>query len=113
MMFKRRKSLPALLALILGLILVFAGGACAIMRITTLEVTGMLVGIDESINPPEITLDVDGEPASGHLVRNCVFRDERGRELSQKDFADRYVDKIVTVELYEDSGEVISCRAGR
>jgi len=113
MMYKSRKFLPALLALALGLILVCAGGARAIMQVTILEVTGILEEIDESVNPPEITLKVDGESASGTLVSYCVFQDEIGTSLSMEEFIKRYVNKTVTVESYEDSGEIVSCRAER
>ena len=106
-------ALLLLSALALGLILTPAGRADAKMELIILEVTGILVEIDERADPPEITLDVDGEPASGALGEGCGFQDERGRQISMKDFAGRYVCKVVTLEIYEHNEEIISCRPGR
>ena len=112
---KERYFFQTLLALVLGfaLILAWAGGAHAKADIRFLEVTGILKGIDESVVPNEITLEIDGEPASGALSEICVFMDERESELSREIFVERYIDKIVTLQIYEHNEEVFSCKAGR
>ena len=108
----KRGSFFSALVLVLGLIFVCSGGADAKLIYTVLEVTGLLEEINETAVPPEITLKVDGEPASGPLNESCAFMNERGMLLSQRDFVRGYVGKVVTLEIFEHNGEVISCRAG-
>jgi hypothetical protein len=77
-----------------------------------LEATGIFEGIDDTETPNVITLSVDGEKASGQLHESCVFYDERQRILPRKGFLQLYIRKTVTVEILEETGQVISCRGG-
>jgi hypothetical protein len=82
------------------------------MQIVILEVTGVLRGIDETLVPNEITLNVEGEDAAGPLASQCRFLDARGQNIAQGVFVKNYLNQTVTVELIEQTGEVISCRPG-
>jgi hypothetical protein len=89
----------------------WASAAFALMKIPTLEVTGQLEKVDSSLDPAMIFVSVDGTEASGPLSENCSFTDARGNSMERDAFVNRYVKKIVTLELIEDSGVVVSCRA--
>jgi hypothetical protein len=80
------------------------------LELVILEVTGTLVGVDESLSPPEITVIVDEEEKSGPLQLGCEFLDARGRAIPQRDFLRLFTKKYVTLQLYEHSGEVFSCK---
>jgi hypothetical protein len=105
------KKLVAVMACAL-LVAAFPPEAQARMRITILEVTGALVGIDEKPTPNEITLKVGEEDAAGPLASGCRFLDARGHEIEQRVFVRNNLEKTVTVEIVEHTGEVISCRPG-
>ncbi|MDR2136892.1 MAG: hypothetical protein LBO68_01265 [Synergistaceae bacterium] len=77
-----------------------------------LEATGIFEGIDDTETPNVITLNVDGEKASGPLHEDCVFYDERQRIISRKVFVLSYPRRVVTVEIGEETGQVLSCRGG-
>jgi hypothetical protein len=79
--------------------------------VSTLEVSGILVRVDESVSPREITLSVDGIEASGLLADYSEFMDAEGQRLELQVFVERYVGSMVTVVLYEEGGVVMSCRA--
>ena len=95
-------------ALVLGLALLYAVPANAVMSLTILEVTGILERIDDSVEPNEIYLNVDGVSASGPMIQDFEFMDARGTRLPQREFVRRYTNQQVTLSLYEHSGEVIS-----
>jgi hypothetical protein len=77
-----------------------------------LEATGILEGIDDTTEPGVIVLNVDGERAFGSLHEDCVFYDGKQRVLSREVFVRLYTRKVVTAELIQETGQVISCRAG-
>ena len=77
-----------------------------------LEVTGIFEEIDDTVTPNVITLNVDGERASGPLHEDCVFYDIRQRIIPRKGFVQLYVQKLITVEILEETWQVLSCRAG-
>jgi hypothetical protein len=84
----------------------------AVMKAPTLTVTGQLVRLDQSTNPPVIELSVDGVTASGPLAEFCRFMDDRGNDITRDLFFRRYLKRVITVEILEQSGEVVSCRVG-
>ena len=97
-----------------------------------LELTGVFVSLDTTVTPNVITLAVDGKKASGPLHEDCIFYDKTNqgnpsnpkralsREafvrlldyLSRLDRIDKGSHKIVTVEIDEETGQVLSCRIG-
>jgi hypothetical protein len=113
-MYKKILRAVFLPLLVLGAACVFGStDAQAVMQISILEVTGELRKLDESVNPPKITLTVEGKEASGTLVPDCQFMDDQGRALPRREFLRRYTGKYVTLELYEDTGGIISCKASK
>jgi hypothetical protein len=86
--------------------------AQARMAITILQVTGAFVAIDETLTPNEIVLQVDGQDAAGPLAPQCQFFDQRGRSVDREVFVKNYLKQVITVEIVEHTGEVISCRPG-
>lgn len=77
-----------------------------------LEVTGMLEGVASEGEREVVTLNVYGKLASGPLSSDCRFLDERGQPMDKPSFLQRYMKRVVTVDLEADSGEVVSCRVG-
>lgn len=84
----------------------------ALMPIPMLEVTGIFKGLDTTENPPLILLEVDGKKASGPLDVFCVFMDEKQRLITRDEFLKLYLNRVITVEIAEDSGVVKTCRVG-
>jgi hypothetical protein len=103
-------------AVLLALFPFFPSVAQARMEIRPLEVTGTLVAIDTSLTPNEITLRIgkeeEEEDAAGPLHPRCQFFDQRGQSLDQKTFVKNYLERVVTVGIIRQTGEVISCRPG-
>jgi hypothetical protein len=116
-----------LFAIVPGVFL-FPRRAAAISPLELLEVKGILEGIDDTETPNVITLEVygekdgkkngekdrekDREKASGPLHEDCVFYDEKRNVLPREVFLQSYIQKPVTVEINEETGQVLSCRAG-
>jgi hypothetical protein len=111
-MKKNAISMGKVLFLSLCLAVGLALSAEADMIPPTLTATGRLTRLDESVSPPVIELNVNGTPASGPLAEGCRFVDERGNALTREAFFRRYLQKVITIELFEHSGEVIFCRPG-
>jgi hypothetical protein len=112
---RKMKTLVLLCALLFATaapLALFPRQSAASGSLELLEVTGILEGIDDTVTPNVITLDVDGEKASGPLHEDCVFFDERQRILPRKSFLQLYARRSVTVEIDEEMGQVLSCRAG-
>lgn len=84
----------------------------AVIALPTLEVTGIFQEIDETEKPHKIMLDVNGKEASGPLSEACTFQGEKGDYIERDLFIRRYLKRVITVELIEDTGEVVSCRVG-
>jgi hypothetical protein len=83
----------------------------ATMSLPLLEITGILVRIDDSSAPVVIVLDVDGQVGSAPLAGTCIFKDARDNIHSREEFLEAFRDKKVTLTLHEGSGAVLSCRA--
>lgn len=77
-----------------------------------LEVTGMLDGVAPGERGEMVTLNVYGKIATGPLSSDCRFMDERGQMMEKGDFLQRYMKRIVTLELEEDTGAVVLFRVG-
>lgn len=77
-----------------------------------LEVTGMLEGVASEGEREVVTLNVYGKLASGPLSSDCRFLDERGQPMDKPSFLQRYMKRVVTLDLEADSGEVVFCRVG-
>lgn len=86
--------------------------AQAVSRIELLEVTGVLESVEAGEQGEIVTLNVNGKVASGPLDPGCRFMDERGQTLEKTAFLQRYMKRIVTLELEAESGVVMSCRVG-
>ena len=101
------------LTLLCALFLLFAP-ACgfAVQAIPVLEVTGVLSRVDNTVMPHIIVLSVEGQEASGPIFEGCIFFDEKGNVLDEETFVRRFLKRIVTLEIFEDSGEVVRCRVG-
>ena len=82
-------------------------------QVPTLEVTGILVELDESRDPMVMTLNVNGIEAAGHLASHCEFVDSRGQLVELRTFVSRYQGMMITVELYEFEydGAIFLCSA--
>lgn len=75
-----------------------------------LEVSGVFIDIDETEAPHLLILDVNGQEASGPLLRHCRYINERGKMITREIFIKHYLKRVITVEIIEDTGEVFSCR---
>lgn len=96
--------------LFLSLWIVFS--ASAVSPIPMLQVTGVLVGIDEKAEPPIIELIVNEKQASGPLDKQCAFSTDTGEIIGRDEFVKRYKNRVITLELAEDTGIVYTCRFG-
>lgn len=99
---------------LLLLLFVFAS-ACpsmAVLKPVLLEVTGYLEEYDTSVSPSRIVLKVDDKTASGPLSDWCEFIDERGTRIEKKVFFEKYMERMVTVNIQEETGEIVLCRVG-
>lgn len=90
----------------------FKGEAMRAAPVPVLEVTGTFESIDETEEPHRIVLKVNGDEVSGPLEETCVFLDDRGNTVERDLFVRRYLRRVITVELTEDTGVVILCRVG-
>ncbi|MDR1978470.1 MAG: hypothetical protein LBQ42_07035 [Synergistaceae bacterium] len=108
---KMKKNVALVVAGTLLAVACLVSSAFAVMKIPTLEVTGQLEKVDESTQPAVIFINVNGTTASGPLSERCSFSDVRGNSMERAAFVKNYTKKMVTLELIEDSGEVIDCRA--
>ena len=84
----------------------------ALSRPSTLVATGVFKSINKERKPPVIVLNVNNAEASAPLHPSCVFLDSAGQEISKDAFVERYLKQVISVELYENSGEVFLCRVG-
>jgi hypothetical protein len=107
-----KKELCAGTALLLAasVLFLFPGEANAVSELKLLEVTGTLVSLDVTADPMVIVLNVEGATASGPLWPGCTFSDEKENSLTLAPFIERYTDRLVTLEIVEDTGEI---RSGR
>ncbi|MDR2179217.1 MAG: hypothetical protein LBP21_02815 [Synergistaceae bacterium] len=78
-----------------------------------LEVTGTFESLDETVTPKVIVLKVRGADASGPLWNGCTFFDEKETPLTLEDFAERYLQRNVTLEIIEETGEIFSGRPAK
>lgn len=99
-----------LVGLVMGL--VFSSSAHAVTQMELLEVTGILERVEAGEQGEIITLNVNGKVASGPLDPGCRFMDERGQTMEKTAFLQRYMKRIVTLELEAESGVVMFCRVG-
>jgi hypothetical protein len=83
----------------------------ATMSLPLLEITGVLVRIDDSSAPLVIVLDVEGQVGSAPLAGICLFQDAQDNIYSREDFVEMFRGKKITVMLHETSGAALSCRA--
>ena len=95
---------------IAGTLLLSPREAGALKAVVLLEVTGIFEALDETTVPNVIFLKVEDKEASGPLRDGCVFFDEREKDLPQGDFVKRYINRFVTLEIVEDTGEVFCAR---
>ncbi|MDR1875147.1 MAG: hypothetical protein LBQ90_09080, partial [Synergistaceae bacterium] len=63
-----------------------------------LEVSGIFKALDTTANV--VVLEVNGQDASAPLFYACRFLNERGEEIEGKAFAQRYLRRPVTLELF-------------
>ena len=84
----------------------------ALSRPSTLTATGIFKSVNKERKPPVIVLNVNNAEASAPLHPSCVFLDSLGKEISKDAFVEKYLKQVITVELYENSGEVFLCRVG-
>lgn len=110
------KKVKYLLLFLLFLGTVFCGDVikseAVLVSPPPLEVTGIFQKIDEAEKPYKIVLDVNGKEASGPLSETCVYLGEKGDYIERDLFVQRYLKRVITVELIEDTGEVVLCRVG-
>lgn len=99
-------------ALLASTVCLFAFPAFAVAQAELLEVTGILERVESGEQGEIVTLNVNGKVASGPLDPGCRFMDERGQTLEKTAFLQRYMKRIVTLELEAESGVVMSCRVG-
>ncbi|MDR1979010.1 MAG: hypothetical protein LBQ42_09790 [Synergistaceae bacterium] len=92
----------------------------AVLQITpepeVYTVTGRLTKAERVGRFWEIELQVAGGAAHAYLAETCVFFDEKGEQISESDFLENYIDKVVTIDFLEDSegkNAIIECRAER
>jgi hypothetical protein len=85
--------------------------ASAMTEPSLLEVTGILEEIGHDKEGESLTLNVNGELVSGPLSPGCTFLDEKEQSLKKKVFLDRYRKRYVTVEIIEETKEIINCIA--
>lgn len=77
-----------------------------------LEVTGTLEDVLPGKQGEVVTLNVYGKIASGPLSSDCRFLDEQGAPMEKSAFLQRYMKRVVTLELEADSGAVVLFRVG-
>ena len=95
------------LTLLLGLLV----QAEAVTVPSLLEVTGILEEIGSDAEGEFLTLSVNGELVSGNLSSGCTFWDEKRQSSEKEIFLQRYRKRYVTVEIIEDTKEIINCIA--
>jgi hypothetical protein len=86
--------------------------AKAVKELNLLEVSGIFRAFDAAATPNVIVLDVNGQEGSAPLFDGCSFLNEKGEEINGADFVRQYLDRVITLELLEDTGEIFSCRPG-
>ncbi|MDR2180214.1 MAG: hypothetical protein LBP21_07885 [Synergistaceae bacterium] len=105
---RRVRALVSFLLFAIAAPLAFPRQSAASNSMELLEVTGILISIDVTVTPNVITLNVEGEEASGPLSEECVFYDPKQRVIPLKAFVHTYTGKAVTVEILEETGQVLS-----
>ena len=85
--------------------------ASAMTEPSLLEVTGILEEIGNDTEGEYLTLNVNGELMSGNLSSGCTFWDEKRQSSEKEIFLQRYRKRYVTVEIIEDTKEIINCIA--
>lgn len=98
-------------ALMLVFLLGWASEAAAMAEPSLLEVTGILEEIGNDTEGEYLTLNVNGELMSGNLSSGCTFWDEKRQSSEKEIFLQRYRKRYVTVEIIEDTKEIINCIA--
>lgn len=96
-------------ALALALLLGLSSQAAAMAEPSLLEVTGILEEIGNDAEGEYLTLSVNGELVSGPLGPGCTFWDEKGQNVEKKIFLQNYRKRYVTVEIIEDTKEIVNC----
>ena len=90
----------------------FPSEAVTPLPTTILEISGIFEGIDEGTVPSTIVLSVDGQQASGILSGASIFLNEQKKVVDRGLFLKNYLKHVVTLEIREDTGEVVLCRVG-
>ena len=98
-------------ALMWVFLLGWASEAAAMAEPSLLEVTGILEEIGNDTEGEYLTLNVNGELMSGNLSSGCTFWDEKRQSSEKEIFLQRYRKRYVTVEIIEDTKEIINCIA--
>jgi hypothetical protein len=98
----------AILAVAALLLLPREGHSMAEMKL--LEVVGTFEALDDTVEPNIVILSVNGQEASGPLFNSCRFFGEKEENIDKETFVQRYLKRVITVEIIEETGEVFSCR---
>ena len=97
---------------VLFVAVIVLGSSPALSAPALLEVTGTLEAVNQGERGEVVTLKVYDKLASGPLSSDCRFQDERGAVVEKSVFLERYMKRVVTLELEEDSGAVVLFRVG-
>ena len=101
-------SRACILALLLG-IMTPCGAWGTVPAPVFLTASGTFSGYEPTEDGMAIKLNVNGEEFWGILNPTCLFYDTKGNAIARDDFFDKYIKRVITVDLEESSGGIFAC----